>query len=140
MNALIKRNNSDLDYFDDLFEGVFNTPFNRSLNHCMRTDIKESDNSYTLDIDVPGFGKEDIKISLENGYLTVEARKDETKEGKESHFLRRERYFGSAARTFFVGEDIAQEDVKASYDKGILTLTIPKQGTSVKEKKFIAIE
>lgn len=140
MNNLIRRNDNDLDYFDNLFEGIFNTPFNRALNHCMRTDIKEKDDSYTLVIDVPGFGKEDIKISLENGYLTVEAAKDESKENKDTHFLRRERYYGSAARTFYVGEDIAQEDVKAAYDKGLLTLTVPKQGSSVQQKKFIAIE
>lgn len=140
MNSIIRRNDSDLDYFDNLFEGLFNTPYNRSLNHCMRTDIKEQDDSYTLVIDVPGFGKEDIKISLENGYLTVEAVKDDSKENKGAHFLRRERYYGSAARSFYVGEDIAQEDVKASYDKGLLSLTVPKQGSSVQQKKFIAIE
>jgi len=140
MHSLIRRNDSDLDYFDNLFEGIFNTPLNRSLNHCMRTDIKEKDDSYSLVIDVPGFGKEDIKISLENGYLTVEAAKDESKENKDSHFLRRERYYGSAARTFYVGDDIAQEDVKAAYDKGVLTLTVPKQGSSVQQKKFISIE
>jgi len=139
MNNLVRRNNSELDFFNDFFDGFFTTP-SRTVNQCMRTDIKENEAGYVLDLEVPGFGKEDIKISLENGYLTVEAKREENKENKESHFLRKERVFGSAARTFFVGEDIAQEDVKAAYDKGILTLSIPKQGSSVKEKKYIGIE
>jgi HSP20 family molecular chaperone IbpA len=139
MNNLIRRNDSDLDFFNDFFDGFFTTP-SRSVNQCMRTDIKENGTGYILDLEVPGFGKEDIKISLENGYLTIEAKREETKENKDLHFLRKERTFGSAARTFFVGEDLTQEDIKASYDKGILTLNIPKQGSLVKEKKYIDIE
>ncbi|MFH0993315.1 MAG: Hsp20/alpha crystallin family protein, partial [bacterium] len=126
-------------FFNDFFDGVFPKPLLRETTHCMRTDIKESDNGYFLEIDVPGFAKEDIKISLENGYLTVEAKKEESNEKKESHYLRKERTFGSAARSFFVGEDVAEADVKAIYDKGVLTLFVPKQGTNVKEKKFITI-
>lgn len=140
MNGIIRRTTPETEFFDDLFEGFFPKNLTRGTNRCMQTDIKESDKTYTLDIDVPGFGKEDIKITLENGYLTIEAKHEETKENKEAHYLRRERYFGQAARTFYVGDDITQEDIKAGYDKGILTLQIPKQGTLVKEKKYIAIE
>jgi HSP20 family molecular chaperone IbpA len=141
MNAIIRRNNgNDMDFFNDFFDGFVPGFPGRQPNHCMRTDIKEGDQGYTLDIDVPGFAKEDIKISLENGYLTVEASKDESKEKKEGHYLRKERTFGSAARSFYVGDDVAEADVKASYDKGVLSLFVPKQGTNVKAKKFISIE
>jgi len=139
MNGLIKRNTNELGFMDDFFDDFFGRPSFKTTN-VMRTDIRQVENGYQLDIDVPGFGKEDIRITLENGYLTVEAKKEEMIEKKEIHFLRRERFLGSAARSFFVGEDIAEKDIKASYDKGILTLNIPKQGTNVKEKRFITIE
>ena len=141
MNAIIRRNNdNDLDIFNDFFDGFFPGFANRQVNHCMRTDIRQTEEGYTLQIDVPGFAKEDIKISLENGYLTVEAKKEESKEDKGAHFLRKERTFGSAARSFYVGDDVAEQDVKAAIDKGVLTLSIPHQGTNVKAKKFISIE
>ena len=106
----------------------------------MKTDIKEVEHGYELDIDVPGYAKEDIKISLEKGYLTIEAKHEEDKEEKKGHFIRRERFLGSSARSFYVGEEIAEKDIKAEYDKGILKLFIPKEGTNVKEKQYIAIE
>ena len=106
----------------------------------MRTDIKEIDDGYELHIDVPGFAKEDIKISLEKGYLTVEAKHEEKDEEKNGHYVRRERFLGSTARSFFVGEEIAEKDIKAEYDKGILKLFVPKEGTNIKEKKYISIE
>lgn len=143
MNGLMKRNRTgNLSIFDDFFDDFFAHPLSRHSQNCMRTDIKEVENGYELDIDVPGYGKEDIKISLENGYLTVEATKEkETKtEEKQGHFIRRERFLGSAARSFYVGDDIAEKDIKANYDKGILMLFIPKQGTNVKEKKYIEIK
>jgi len=139
MNGIIKRNTNELGFMDDFFDDFFGRPSIRNGN-VMRTDIRQVESGYQLDIDVPGFGKDEIRITLENGYLTVEAKKEETNEKKEIHFLRRERFLGSAARSFFVGEDIAEKDIKASYDKGILTLSIPKQGTNVKEKRFISIE
>jgi len=139
MNSLIKRN-GNLSIFDDFFDDFFARPLQRNSQNCMRTDIKEVDEGYELDIDVPGYGKEDIKISLEKGYLTVEAKREAENEEKNGHFIRRERFLGSAARSFYVGEDIAEKDIKANYDKGIVTLFIPKQGTNVKEKKYIEIE
>jgi len=140
MNNLVRRNNSELDFFDQLFDGFFANPVSRPGSRCMNTDIKETEKSYDLIIDVPGFAKEDIKISLENGYLTVDAVREENQETKESHFLRRERYTGAAARSFYVGDHIAQEDIKAAYDKGTLTLSIPKQGSATKTKQYISIE
>ncbi len=139
MTNLIKRNN-DLSIFDDFFDGFFSKPMISGTTPLMRTDIKELDNGYELELDVPGFGKEDIKISLEKGYLTVEAKKEENKENKQVRYLRQERVYSSCARSFYVGEQIAEQDIKAGYDRGILTLFVPKQGTNVKEKKYIAIE
>lgn len=140
MNNLVKRNNDFL-FLDDFFGDFFPKPLPRPNGSSMRTDIKEVENGYTLEIDVPGFGKEDIKISLDNGYLTVEAVREEKKEEvKNGHYLRRERVLGSAARSFYVGEDIADNDIEASYDKGILTVFVPKQGTNVKEKKYVSIK
>jgi HSP20 family molecular chaperone IbpA len=139
MNSLIKRRN-DLSIFDDLFDGFFNRNGVPASQGCMRTDIKEVEKGYELDIDVPGYGKDDIKISLDKGYLTVEAKIEETDETQNGHFIRRERFLGSAARSFYVGEDIAEKDIKAAYDKGILKLFVPKEGTNVKAKKYISIE
>ncbi len=139
MNSLIKRDEG-LSILDDFFDDFFTRPIFRTQPQCMRTDIKEVDKGYELDIDVPGYGKEDIKISLDKGYLTVVAKHDEEKEDKDDHFIRRERFLGSAARSFYVGEEIAEKDIKANYEKGILKLFIPKKGTNVKEKKYIAIE
>lgn len=139
MNNLVKRTHT-FPIFDDFFDDFFQKPLQRTGSNCMRTDIQEADNGFTLEIDVPGFGKEDIKISLDNGYLTVEAAKEEKKDESEGHYLRRERFLGTAARSFYVGEDIAQSDIKASYDKGILSLFIPKQGTNVKAKQYIDIK
>jgi HSP20 family molecular chaperone IbpA len=137
MNNVIRSNTSLL---DDFFDDFFGRPIQRNSTSCMRTDIKEIENGYELIIDVPGFSKEEIKISLDKGYLTVEAEHQEENEDKKGRFVRRERFLGSAARTYYVGDDIAQQDIKAAYEKGTLTLEIPKQGTNVKEKHYIAIE
>lgn len=140
MNSLIKRSNTNTSILDDFFDDFFGRPIQRNSGSCMRTDIKELDQGYELVIDVPGFSKEEIKISLNEGYLTIEAEHQEENEDKNGRFVRRERFLGSAARTYYVGEDIAQADIKAAYDKGTLTLQIPKQGTNVKEKQYITIE
>jgi HSP20 family protein len=139
MTNLIKRNN-DLTFFDDFFDGFFSKPSIPGTTSILRTDIKEIETGYELELDVPGIGKDDIKISLEKGYLTVEAHKDENKENKNVRYLRQERVYSSCVRSFFVGDDIAEADIKAGYDKGVLTLFIPKQGTNIKEKQYISIE
>ncbi|MDD3123060.1 MAG: Hsp20/alpha crystallin family protein [Candidatus Izemoplasmatales bacterium] len=139
MNNVVKRNN-DFFYFDNFFDGFLTKPLSKTNSSCMKTDIQELESGYSLDIDVPGYGKEEIKISLDNGYLTVEANQEEVKEEEKRHYLRRERFIGSLARSFYVGDGISESDIKASYDKGILKLFIPKQGTNIKEKKYISIE
>ncbi|MDY0316978.1 MAG: Hsp20 family protein [Candidatus Izemoplasmatales bacterium] len=138
MTKLVKRNNS-LSFFDDFFDDFFQ-PATRNVNASMKTDILELEKGYELQIDVPGFDKEDIRISLENGYLTVEAKKEKEEEKKDAHYVKRERFLGTCARSFFVGEEIAEEDIKAEYDKGTLKVFVPKEGTNVKAKKYIAIE
>lgn len=118
-------------------------PYEKRETYLMKTDIKEKDNHYELEIELPGFKKEDIKIQLKEGYLTINAIRDivEEKEEKES-YIHRERHYGQCTRSFFVGKDLEQEDIKAKFDNGILSLTVPKQDKTkkVEQKKFISIE
>lgn len=139
MTKLVKTN-SMFPIFNDVFDDFFITNSSRRSSTSLKTDILEVENGYELHVDVPGYGKEDIQISLDKGYLTVEAKKIETKEETDKHYLRRERFTGTCARSFFVGEDIQEEDIKAKYEKGILNLFIPKEGTNKKITKFIEIE
>ena len=113
--------------------------------NMMKTDIKELNNGYELEMDLPGFAKDEVKASLENGYLTISAAKgldQDEKEKKTGKYIRRERYAGACQRTFYVGEDVAQEDIKAEFKHGILKLFIPKKEAkpAVEEKKYISIE
>ncbi|QWB99385.1 Hsp20/alpha crystallin family protein [Mycoplasmatota bacterium] len=137
MANIVKRNNS-LSFFDDFFDDFF-SPAKRN-QASMKTDILEKDDGYELHIDVPGFDKDDIKIALDNGYLTIEAKIEKENEDKDAHYLKRERFLGASARSFYVGEEIAEEDIKANYDKGMIKLFVPKEGTNVKEKKYIEIK
>ncbi|XMB72337.1 Hsp20/alpha crystallin family protein [Mycoplasmatota bacterium WC30] len=139
MTKLVRRTDT-FPFFNDIFDDFFTTNNTRRTASSMKTDILEADNGYELHIDVPGFGKEDIKITLDKGYLTIEAKKEAIKEQEEKHFIRRERFTGVCARSFYVGEDITEEDIKAKYEKGILNLFIPKEGTNVKETKYIDID
>ena len=110
----------------------------------MKTDVRETDTSYEVDIDLPGFKKEEISAQLENGYLTVSASKglDKDEKDKEGKYIRQERYAGAMSRSFYVGDEVKQEDVKAKYEDGILKLTIPKKDAKpeVETKKHISIE
>lgn len=132
----------------DLFDEVFNDPFfERGLikkeNNLMRTDIKEKDGNYMLEIDIPGYDKQDIKIELENGYLTVTASKESKmeEEDKNTRYIHKERFYGKCSRTFYAGENISEEQIKANFKNGILTLTFPKEETrKVESKKYIQIE
>ena len=141
--------------FDDLFDFPFYDDRNenkiekklygRHARNLMKTDIKELDNGYELEIDLPGFKKEEIHASLENGYLTISAAKglDQDEQDKETgHYIRRERYAGSCERSFYVGDGVTQEDVKAEFKHGILTLFVPKKEAkpAVEQNKYIAIE
>ena len=136
---LIPRRNS-FDLFEDVFGDSF---FKEHESQFMKTDIREKDNKYLIDIDLPGYEKENIKIDVEDGYLTIQATTDtESEEEEKGKFVRKERYTGSCSRSFYIGEDIKSEDIKASFKKGILTLEIPKfdEQKKLPEKKYIEIE
>ena len=109
----------------------------------MKTDVKETDNAYELDIDLPGYKKDEVTAKLENGYLTISATKgaNNDEQNKEGKYIRRERYTGTMSRSFYVGEDVQQEDIHAKFEDGILKLTVPKEDPKkVEEKKYISIE
>ena len=114
--------------------------YGKNAAHIMKTDVHEHEQGFELDIDLPGFKKEDIKLSLENGYLVIEAGKSLEKE-KKGKAIRKERYEGSMQRSFYVGEDVKEEDIKAKFEDGVLKLTVPKkEKEEVPEKKTILIE
>lgn len=126
----------------DLFDDMFRDPFFKGENKLMKTDIKENENDYNIDIDLPGFDKEDIKIDIENGYLNVSAKKESNNEEKEDgKYVRRERYLGECSRSFYVGDSLNEEDIKATFKNGTLSLVVPKDDKKkIEEKKYIQIE
>ena len=133
-------------YYDDkAMKDTEKKLYGKRASHVMKTDIKEMDNGYQLVVDLPGFTKDEIKASLENGYLTISAEKglDKDEQEKESgRYIRRERYAGDCSSSFYVGEDVQQEYIKAEFKHGILKLFVPKKEAkaAVEEKKHIAIE
>ena len=131
--------------FEQDFWGKKNPLYGKHAKNMMKTDIREHDEGYEVDIDLPGFKKDEVKAELNNGYLTVSAAKglDEDKEDKKTgKYIRRERYAGACQRSYYVGEDITEEDIKASFEHGILTLFVPKKEAkpAVEEKKYISIQ
>ena len=124
--------------FDDMFEDTFsmapmfsrhNPLYGKHAKNLMKTDVRETDNTYELDIDLPGFKKDEIQINLENGYLTISAAKglDKDEKDKEGHYIRRERYAGQCSRSFYVGDGVEPNDVHAKFEDGILQLSMPKK-------------
>ena len=136
------------DYFMDFpfekeFFGKRNPLYGKHAKHMMKTDIREVENGYEVDIDLPGFKKDEINIKLDNGYMTVSAAKGLNKDEKDSEgrYIRQERYAGSMSRSFYVGTAFKPEDIKAKYDNGILRLSIPKkQIENVEKTNYIQIE
>ena len=124
--------------------GLFANPlFGKNASRIMKTDIRETDTSYELDIDLPGFKKEDIQAHLKEGYLTITAQKGlerDQKEEKTGRYIRRERYSGSCSRSFYVGEHIREEDIDAKFENGILQISVPKKAPEVPVQKQIAIK
>ena len=110
----------------------------------MQTDVKENDKDYEVTMNLPGFKKEDVKGELKDGYLVVTAStsSDSGEKDKDGKYIRRERYSGTCSRSFYVGDDVTQEDIKAKFENGTLKLTIPKKDAkpAVEDKKFISIE
>lgn len=137
--------------FDDFFSDPFgmmvpqtrDALYGKHAKNLMKTDIRETDTSYELDIDLPGFSKDEITVQLENGYLSISAAKglDKDQENKDGKYIRRERYAGSMSRTFYVGDQLTEQDIQAKFENGILQLTVPKkEAKQVEGRKYIAIE
>lgn len=140
---------------ENLFDEFFADPFGlargsevsdhlygKNAKNLMKTDIREKDNSYELDIDLPGFKKDELNIDLSNGYLTIQAAKglDKDEQDKDGRYIRRERYAGSMSRSFYVG-DVKPEEVSAKFEDGILRLDLPKAGQRrLPENNRICIE
>ena len=129
--------------FNNLFDDMFDDSFFRSYNGYMKTDIKEVDNQYVLDIEMPGFNKKDISVELNDGYLTISGNKSTNNDEKDTkgNIIRQERYSGSYSRSFYVGDSIKKEDIKANYDIGELKISLPKTTTKeVENHNYIPIE
>lgn len=129
--------------FESDFWGKKNPLYGKHAKNMMKTDIREHEGGYEVDIDLPGFKKDEISVQLEEGYLTVSASKvlDKDEEDKKGKYIRKERYAGAMQRSFYVGNALTQEDIKAKYENGILRLSIPKKDErAVETKKHIAIE
>ncbi len=137
-NYLTRRNNDfGFGIFDDMFDEFFK-PVVYTGRHSMNTDVKKIDDGYELSIDMPGFEKENITISLSNGYLTVQAKREE-KEESDKTYVRKERSF-SCSRSYYVGENVTEDDVKAKYLNGTLTLIVPENKKKEIERKNIQID
>ena len=132
-------------YYDDrAMKDAEKKLYGHKANHVMKTDIKEMNNGYELIVDLPGFKKDEVHAALENGYLTISASKGldkEEKNEKDGTYIRKERYSGAMSRSFYVGDELKQEDIKAKYEDGILKLSVPKsEPKKVESHKTIAIE
>ena len=137
--------------FDDMFDFDFDKEFDRMMRplygkhaqNMMKTDVRETGNSYELDIDLPGFKKDEITIQLDNGYLSISASKglDKDEENKNGKYIRRERYAGAMNRTFYVGDNLTQQDIQTKFEDGILKISVPKKDVQqIEQNKYIAIE
>ena len=140
---------------ENLFDDFFNDPFGMMANqgesplfgkhakNMMKTDVRETEDSYLVDIDLPGFKKDEVKVELKDGYLTVSAAKglDKDEQDKKGRYIRQERYAGTMSRSFYVGEGVKPEDLHAKYEDGILQVTVPKEAPkAIPASTYIAIE
>lgn len=129
--------------FDDVFDNMFNDSFFKGTNNYMRTDVKEIDNNYVLEMELPGFSKDDISVELHEGYLTITGNKSSNVDEKDNNgnIIRQERYSGSCSRSFYVGDEVKQEDIKASYNNGELKISLPKTASKqIENRKYIQID
>ena len=143
MPSIFGENLFNDDWMDFGFPEVDKALYGKHASHEMKTDVKETDSGYEVDIDLPGFKKDEINVQLDNGYLSISAAKglDKEEKNKEGKYIRKERYAGAMSRSFYVGDALTQEDIKAKYESGILRLSIPKkEAKQVEATKRIAIE
>ncbi|NME36519.1 Hsp20/alpha crystallin family protein [Fusobacterium sp. FSA-380-WT-3A] len=131
-------------FMNDVFDDDFFMDGFKNQKSIGSTDIKELENSYLLEVELPGFAKEDIKAEINNGYLVITASHNENKDEKdnEGRYIRKERYTGQCTRSFYIGENLTQEDIKGKFENGILKLEVPKKEIQEKipEKRYIQIE
>ena len=143
MPSIFGENLFNDDWMNFGFPEVDKALYGKHAGNVMKTDVKETETGYEVDIDLPGFKKDEINAKLEDGYLTISAAKglDKDEKDKKGKYIRKERYAGSMSRSFYVGEGIIEEDIKAKYEDGILRLVVPKKDAkAVENKKYIAIE
>lgn len=144
-NLLVTRDNDSLGFYDPFFEGLFNEPmFKGEHRHeLMKTDIKDEGTNFLLQIDLLSVNKENIKLAVDEGYLTVsvEQNKNNDTKDKAGNYIRRERFYGSYERSYFVGEGVTESDITAKLDKGTLEVRVKKiEESKIPEKKYISIE
>lgn len=133
---LVPKRNFDL--FDDFFDDGF---FSKKERNLMRTDIRETKDKYIIDIDLPGFSKENINLSLNKGYLEISAKVDkEDNSSEDEKYVRKERFYGECSRSFYVGEDITEEDIQAEFKNGILKIEVPKLDENKESQETKQIE
>ena len=142
MPSIFGENLFNDDWMNFGFPEVDKALYGKHAGHEMKTDVRETESGYEVDIDLPGFKKDEINVELNNGYLSISAAKGlDKEEKKEGKYIRKERYAGSMSRSFYVGDAIKQEDVKAKYEDGILRLSVPKKAAEqIESSKRIAIE
>ena len=144
MPSIFGENLFNDDWMNFSFPEVDKELYGKHAGNVMKTDVRETDSGYEVDIDLPGFKKDEINAQLDNGYLTISASKglDKEEKNKEGKYIRKERYEGSCNRSFYVGDAITQDDIKAKFEDGVLKISVPKKEAKpqVEEKKFIAIE
>ena len=131
------------DWMDFSFPDIDKALYGKHAKNEMKTDVRETEDGYELDIDLPGFKKDEVTAQLDNGYLTIQASKglDKEQKDKKGKYIRKERYAGSMSRSFYVGDAITEEDVHAKYEDGILKLSVPKkEAKAVEQTKHIDIE
>ena len=143
MPSIFGENLFNDDWMNFGFPEVEKALYGKHASHEMKTDVRETDSGYEVDIDLPGFKKDEINIQLDNGYLSISAAKglDKDEQDKEGKYIRKERYAGSMSRSFYVGNAITQDDIKAKYESGIFRLSVPKKAAEeIESAKRIAIE
>lgn len=138
------------DLFDQWMEGALSRfadvdrqLYGKHAKNMMKTDVKETESGYQVAVELPGFDKSEISVELDKGYLTITAAKELDKDEKDEdgRYIRRERYAGSMQRSFYVGEVVQQEDIKAKYENGVLTLGVPREDARrIQQNRYIAIE
>jgi HSP20 family protein len=141
----VMRNSFFEDFLKDFPMGFAPAANNHERNQAgsvMKTDIKEDENGFDIVMDLPGFKKENVKAQIRDGYLVIQAetRTDNEEKDDKGKYLRRERYYGNCQRSFYVGDEITEEDIKARFEDGVLNINIPKKEKQIEEPKYVAIE